>query len=627
MTWYNPKSWFRDIDVEHKVSEAGPIVSMPYVGRPVWSDRDYANFAREAFVINAVAYRCVKLIAGSASTVSWLLKQGDREIQQHDLLKLLDRPSPTVGGSFFFEALYAYLLLSGNTYVEGVGPKNKAPKELWNLRPDRMKPIPGRYGLPSSYEYEVNGQTKTWQVDEINGTGPIFHLREFHPINDWYGMSRVEPAAMSVDRHNAASAHNKALLDNGARPSGALVFEPVSSGTGQPAKTAPAEVIKAAEERLKERYGGPDNAGKPLVLGGNVKWEEMGFSPKDMDFGESKNDAARDICTAFGVPHILIVPGSATYNNYREAKLELWEETILPLIDRTKDGLNIWLGPKFGENLMLEPDLDSIPALEPRRESKRKTVVELMDKGLIDDDEAREMLQFPPRKPDSIGNVDAQILKVLVDGVSTVGHEPLIRYMRSVGLFDPTKTMEQMIADALNIVDVTPPADVVDALPPPANKAAKKTLYVHRKLLNAAELIKWAKDQGFDKTLTPGDLHVTVAFSKDAFDWSNIDPDPNDVTISGQSFRKVDALGADGAVVLHFSSAVLKNRWKEFIDAGASWDFDKYRPHVSITYDGGNVDLASVEPFIGELKFGPEIFSEISTGAMDQARMREKTHA
>jgi len=439
--------------VEAKASGAGQAISAHVVGRPVWTPRDYGRLADEAYVRNAVGFRCVKLIAGSAAAAPWLLttKSGD-EIESHPLLDLLHRPGPNVGGAALFEAFFAYLLISGNTYLEAVGPDGKPPRELWNLRPDRTKPIAGPYGMPSGYEYEANGQIKRWQADPLTGAGPILHLREFHPLNDWLGLGRAEPAAYGIDRHNAASAHNKALLDNGARPSGAMVFTPVTMPDGS-VKTAPPEVIDKATKDLEKRSG-PSKAGSPMVLGGNVNWLEMGISPKDMDFGMGKEDAARDICVSFGVPHILIVPGQSTYNNVREAKLELWEDTILPLIDKTLDALNAWLVPQFGEDLRLGIDLDEISALEPRREAKRKSVVELLDKGVLDEEEAREALQYGPRAANSVRKVDAAVLKALMDGAArdTTLFEPLYRYMKSVGLVAPDATMESLMDAAASLL-------------------------------------------------------------------------------------------------------------------------------------------------------------------------------
>lgn len=444
MASLNPLSWFRR---EEKASAAGGAISAWTVGRAVWTERNYESLANEAYLRNSVAFRCTKMISGSAATPRWLLhNKAGKEFDEHPLLDLLNHPTPLHGGATMLEAFYAYLLLSGNSYLEAVGPNNKPPRELWNLRPDRTRIIAGPQGIPQGFEYEAYGRLIKWDVDPLTGKGPILHLKEFHPLNDWYGMSRVEAAAYGIDRHNAASAHNKALLDNGARPSGALIFKPV--GTGEHVRSAPEDVVKKAEERLQERHGGPENAGRALVFGGNVDWTEMGLSPRDMDFGQGKDDAARDICTSFGVPHILIVPGESTYNNVREAKLELWEDTVLPLIDRTTDALNTWLAPMFGDDLRLAPDLDDISALEYRREIKRKSTLELVAAGLIDADEGREALQYGPREAGKLKKIDATVLKALLESVKTAGYEPLLRYLKSVGLVDETATPEQLIEAA-----------------------------------------------------------------------------------------------------------------------------------------------------------------------------------
>jgi HK97 family phage portal protein len=490
MSLLNPLTWFAGLntgsdiatkdfsgfDFETKASSAGSLL-MPYgVGRPVWTERDYENFALEAYQLNAIGYRCAKMIAQAASSPKWLLHDAaGKEIESHPLLDLLARPSPASGGAFFFESVYTYLMLSGNSYIEKVGPNRGAPTELWSQRPDRMQVIAGKYGTPSAFRWHLGGKEKTWPVNPITGQGDILHLREFHPLDDWYGLSRVEPAHTGIDRNNAAAAHNKALLDNGARPSGALIFETVSAD-GQNI-SAPPEIIEKAERELKKRHGGPSNAGTPMVLGGNVKWEEMGLSPKDMDFNEGKLDSARDICVAWGVPHVLIVKGAATFNNIKEAKLELYEETVLPLISTVVDELNVWLVPLFGDGLTLSVDLDSIPSLEPRREIRRKTYTDLLDKGVLDVEEVREALQYGPRNVNSLRTINAPVLAALIASVPIAGMTPLLRYMKSVGLFDPTMTEAQVVEAALGMVEDEPEPDddLLDIEPDPENEDEDET--------------------------------------------------------------------------------------------------------------------------------------------------------
>ena len=122
---------------------------------------------------------------------------------------------------------------------------------------------------------------------------------------------------------------NKALLDNAARPSGALVHD---SGDG--AALLAAEQFERLRAELEAHFSGAANAGRPLLLEGGLKWQAMSLTPADMDFVGLKAAAAREIALAFGVPPMLLgLPGDATYANYREANRALWRLTVLPMAD------------------------------------------------------------------------------------------------------------------------------------------------------------------------------------------------------------------------------------------------------------------------------------------------------
>lgn len=385
---------------EAKASAAGVAISASYVGQPVWPTRDFRHFSEDGYMRNSISFRCIEIIAQSGASVNIDLfdKKGKKEIEDHPLLDLLRRPSPMTTGIELTERVFTFVKIAGNAYLEQVGPSRKGapPKELYSLRPDCMKVIAGQSAMPAAYEYEVNGRKVRWDVDPITGQSQILHLKLFHPLDDWYGMSSMEPAAYSIDRHNEGSNHNMSVLQNGAVPSGALAFKPVQY-EGQ-VVNAPPEIIAAAEKRLAERHQGSRNSGRPLVLGGNVDWLTFGQTMEQLQLIESMDAAARDICTAMGVPHILIVPGQSTYNNNREAKLALYEETVLPMLGWYLDHLNNWLVPLFGDNLELRADYDSIDALSIRREEKRKTYVELFDKRLANRTEVREALGFDDEK-------------------------------------------------------------------------------------------------------------------------------------------------------------------------------------------------------------------------------------
>lgn len=147
-------------------------------------------------------------------------------------------------------------------------------------------------------------------------------------------------------------------------------------------------------------------------------------------------------------------------------------------------------------------------------------------------------------------------------------------------------------------------------------KGKKRTLYVMRPLLNADEVVAWAKGQGFGKTLTADDMHVTVAFSRDKLDWGDAGDSFDDVIVPAASDQKdgarsIKRLGDQGAVVLRFESTDLAKRWQQFRDAGASWDWPSFQPHVSITYDGDGLAIEDMVPYDGPLEFGAEQFAEV----------------
>src|SRR4051812_3226811 len=273
-------------------------------------------------------------------------------------------------------------MVSGNAYVEAVGV-DEGPAELYALRPDRMRVVPGQDGWPAAYEYTVGSETVRFVMGQGGAVSPVLHLTLFHPADDHYGLSPMEAAATALDIHNAAGAWNKALLDNAARPSGALVVG------GATLTDAQFERLKG---ELEDNYQGASHAGRPLLLEGGLDWKPLSLSPKDMDFVEAKAAAAREIALAFGVPPLLLgLPGDSTHANYAEANRAFYRQTVIPLVKRTAESLSHWLAPAFGETLRLEPDLDAIEALADERESLWRRVTAA---AFLSNDEKREAVGY-----------------------------------------------------------------------------------------------------------------------------------------------------------------------------------------------------------------------------------------
>ena len=370
---------------EAKSSRAAQLIQFESGGRARWTPRDYAALAREGYVCNAIVHRAVKLVAENVAAANYLVYEGAAQRDPHPLLDLLARPNPRQEGAAFLESVCAHLLLAGNAYIEAVTVEG-AVRELYALRPDRMRVVPGADGWPEAYDYSIGARSVRFDQNAV--LPPILHLAQFHPLDDHYGLSSIEPAAVAIDTHNSAAKWNKALLDNAARPSGALVY------TGPEGSVLSDSQFERLKRELEGQYQGTGNAGRPLLLEGGLDWKAMSLTPKDMDFLEAKHTAAREIALAFGVPPMLLaIPGDNTYSNYQEANRVFWRGTVLPLATRIGSSLTHWLSPPFGEGIRLVVDTDNVPALAKDRAAFWEQVGKAQ---FLTVNEKREAIGFSP---------------------------------------------------------------------------------------------------------------------------------------------------------------------------------------------------------------------------------------
>ncbi len=334
---------------KREAKAAVPMVTLSDLQAAQWSGASAR--VREGFERNAVVYRCVRMIAEAAASVPFGAVEGGEA-----LADLIARPNHDQAGPDLMESFYGHLMISGDAFLEAVSLDGDI-RELFVLRPDRMKAIKGARGYPNGWEHRVGSSVRSI-AREADGFLPVLHLKLFHPADDYEGHAPMEAAARAVDVHNAGGAWSKALMDNAARPSGALVY------SGAEALTS--EQVKELRADLDGMYLGASNAGRPMVLHGGLEWKPMSLSPADMDFVEARHMAAREIALAFGVPPMLLgIPGDATYANYREANSAFWRMTVLPLVNRAGRGISRWLSDRVGGELIA--DLENEPAFQEER--------------------------------------------------------------------------------------------------------------------------------------------------------------------------------------------------------------------------------------------------------------------
>lgn len=377
--------WLKNIC--HKSSRNCAFMTYDSFSEPVWMSQNYASLSNEGYQKNIIVYRCVNLISKSISSVRLVVYDNDHELCQHPLVDLLNNPNPGQSKSTFLESVIGSLLISGNAYINVICNDENTPCELYNLRPDRVSVIAGKGGIVESYKYCVNGKSFLLQSNEDLSKSSVIHLKLFNPLDDFYGLSPICAAAKSIDQHNAVSGHNLSLLQNGGRPSGCLMVKNAEYELSN-------EQRVELKEKIQEAYQGTMNSGKIMILEGDFEWKEMGLSPKDMDFIAGKKLSAREISQAYGVPPILVgIEGDATFSNYKEARFHFWEDTILPMLDYVINEFNMWLSKRYGKDLLIKYDEDSIAALTPKREKLWKKI---SSASFLTLNEKRQALGYSP---------------------------------------------------------------------------------------------------------------------------------------------------------------------------------------------------------------------------------------
>ena len=362
------------------------------LGEGTWSALSYDQSASLGYIRNPIAHRCIRLICEAMGSLDLVTHESGEEFSEHPLLDLMRYPNDQQGGAEFLQSLIGYYLVSGEAFVHAsLGSDGKA-SQLFTLRPDCVKKLVSADGWVGAFEYSSGTGTNSVRSVYMNGKwdediGSLLHLSSFNPLDQTKGLSPLQSAQSALRIHNAASGWNLALLKNSARPSGALVFAPRDGGN------LTDDQFSRLKSELEANYTGARAAGRPLVLEGGLDWKAMGYSPKDMDFIEAKQAAAREIALALGVPPMLLgLPGDNTYSNYQEANRAFYRLTVLPLATRVVGAIADWLSDFSGERVELRPDLDQIPALSMERDAQWRSVA---DATFLTAAEKRSLLGLP----------------------------------------------------------------------------------------------------------------------------------------------------------------------------------------------------------------------------------------
>lgn len=362
--------------------ETKSLVALSGVLDAQWEAVNAPRLLEAGFRQNPVSYRCIRMVAETAASVPVKLGCELCEADQARVTALLERPEAGVTGQALLESLYGDLQVSGNAFLEMVRGTDDGIAGL------RRVPVGAVEALKDGSGFSIRTASGRRVIRaDARGWSPLLHLRALDPSSQTLAMAPLQAAARAVEIHNSGSNWTKALIDNAARPSGALIY-------GQDGSHLSPDQFSRLKDQLEDAHMGARHAGRPMLLEGGLDWKPMSLTPTDMDYIEARRESAREIALAFGVPPMLLgIPGDNTYANYREANLAFWRLTILPLVQRTVRALEDWFSGVTRDAVKLKADLDAVPALGPEREALWNR---LNAADFLSVDEKREIAGFPP---------------------------------------------------------------------------------------------------------------------------------------------------------------------------------------------------------------------------------------
>lgn len=316
-----------------------------WAGGPV-SDPDPSLYANQARLMQQLSwvYSAISLVSQSAASLAQfqvlqLRAETKKPIVNHAFEQLLRAPNRYQFDSQFefFEALFGFLKLSGNCYLylNALSPE-LPPAEIYILRPDRVMVVPDRQTFVRGYVFNVDGAELAFDRDEI------VHIKAWHPLNDWYGLTAIEALSMAAETDLKEAGWNKNFFDKQfAKPQGALAYSDMVNDTDwDRMKTEAKEEHGGTQRRLMMLRG----AGK-----GGVQWLQMGLSQKDMEFITGRQFNKEEIYQGLAPGLLQMLDKNSTEANSIAGEKVFREYTLYPLLKRVQEKFTARILPRYGD--------------------------------------------------------------------------------------------------------------------------------------------------------------------------------------------------------------------------------------------------------------------------------------
>lgn len=271
---------------------------------------------------------CVRIIAETVSTLPITVfrenEKGDKQRDRnHEIYKLLGtrkgRPNKWQTSLEFREMMTGHLALRGNAYAEIVSNGGGEIVELLPIHPDRVKVDRLENGR-LRYKLMAYGDLP----EETLTQDDVMHIRWFSS-DGIVGLSPIAHAANAIGLAQATEEHGSTLFKNGARPAGIL---------HHPGKLPP-EAPNQLREEWNRLHQGSGKAHGLAVTQGGMEYQEIGITPEDAQYLETRKFQAEDIARVYRVPlHMINILDHATFTNIEHQSIDFVKFTLAPWLAR-----------------------------------------------------------------------------------------------------------------------------------------------------------------------------------------------------------------------------------------------------------------------------------------------------
>lgn len=496
--------------------------------------------------------------------------RGAEPATDHPLYEILLRRASGVQDSYqFWRTMLMHTCATGN----GVAYKNVVNGQVRELLPFRPESVTIDIDQFSEKTFDVTFEKG--QYAKLDAS-QIFHLQG----PSWHFYKGLDPSVVGREALGLAQATEETQARfhaNGARPSGLLRTD----------QRLTEKQINDLRAHWRSTFGGTANTGEIPIASGGLDYKQIEMSGVDAEHLNTRKHQIEEVARLLGIFPLMLghagdqSPTFASATAFIEAHVRFSLQPLYKMVASAVE-MQLLTSDEWRDGYRCRIDSSELlrGSLKERTEYYRAALGNNSQPGWLTPNEVRE---------DDGWNPD---------------DEPDMDEVWQPATMAPTGTEPAPAAAPAKPGDAAP-SDEAKAITP-------RSLYVSRRVTNAAELLRWAKAQGLTDLEPAEQLHVTIAYSTTAVDWMAMgEAFGSELVVPAGGPRVVEPIGPDGVIALKFASMELEWRNIRIRDRGASWDWPDYQPHITLTKAKQTVDLKAIEPFTGELRFGPEIFEEI----------------